>query len=217
MKKFLLVSLLTIALLVPSACKTVNVFQPSTSAQNKYILELPKDKVTLENDEVIFRFDSVDFYAKRDLQDTVKYMINHDMKRLTLKMFNGGGNIFIMLAMYEIIIEAKKHGIYIAAHGETVIGSAAVPLFLLADYRTLQSTGYVMMHPAQGINYAPEHIQKLEKQWIKFYVKIVSRNTRMFPKDIRAIIAHEDRDSATWINAKLALELGFIHEIKTIL
>ena len=149
------------------------------------------------------------------LSQNLQYMKSVNIINLELRMWNPGGNIFVMMYILDLLRDAKLGGVHLSTVGMEIVMSAAVPIFMLGDTRTLNGLGHIMMHPIQwgGYGSPPQHIFDMEKRWNVVYADIVSRNSKMLFDDVIDILSNEDKNSATWFNADKALDLELITSI----
>lgn len=121
-----------------------------------------------------------------------------------------------MFAIYDLIMEAKAKGLIVNTHGHGIVGSAAVPIFLAGDVRTLNKNGYIMLHPHSGtVNpFFKGNINETFKEWTELYAKILVDRTKMKHEDAIKYLTGNAKNQAEYINSKRALEFGLITEIR---
>jgi len=208
---FALIGFLAVALIMPAMAFPSDVKEtPST----EFSLEVASD--TWVSGEIMFMgFHEMTGGEIQRLRQNLQYMKSVNITNLELHMWNPGGNIFVMMYILDLLRDAKLGGIHLSTVGMEIIMSAAVPIFMLGEIRTLNGLGHIMMHPIQwgGYGSPPQHILDMEKRWNVVYADIVSKNSRMLFNDVIDILSNEDKTSGTWFNAGEAMDLELITSI----
>lgn len=205
---FALIGFLAVLLIMPAMSFPSDVKEaPST----EFLLEVATD--TWVNDETLFMgLHEMSGVEIQRLKQNLQYMKSVNIINLELRMWNPGGNLFVMMYILDLLRDAKLGGIHLSTVGMEIIMSAAVPIFMLGETRTLNGLGHIMMHPIQwgGYGSPPQHVVQMEKRWNIIYADIVSSHSKMRFQDVYDILSDEDKSSGTWFNAGEAFDLELI-------
>ena len=174
------------------------------------------DSMTLVNGVAHMTVDAIGPWSYASMRSDLLYMKTHAIKELHLTMLNPGGSIFHMFSMYDMLKEAIENGLVLHTHAHTLIASAAVPLFLLGETRTLQPNGYIMIHShtLKQSEYIPESVNKMAAAWTSVYIRILLERTTMSLEEILLYLGNDRNPSQDqfWMNYNEAKARGFLTE-----
>lgn len=158
---------------------------------------------------------SVSSYSYEEFYRDLLYLHANNIKELKITLCNPGGSIFHMWAMYDALKLARDHGLNVETHAAGLIASAAVPLYLLGQKRTIAPNAYVMIHPHSGklSEYNKPSLNKMYKAWTKAYAQILVDNTRITMEDAIKYLTGSPSNT-NWFNAKEAVLLEIAHYIR---
>jgi len=223
MKQFMLISLLSVCLLATS-CKTIDIIvNPTHKILLHDINRLSKNSILVKfkngSKMVVTKFNETYLEEASLLLQDSKYIMKNNIKFLEIRMTNTGGSIFIMTMIIDIIKDLKDHGVHITTVCESVVASAAVSIFELGDVRIMSPNGWIMMHPAQGINrnYINESTLKMLENIEDLYASIISLRSKLSKEEVLSFLRSPNSNDMYWFNAKECLELGLIDKIDLIL
>lgn len=154
------------------------------------------------------------------------------IKNLHLIVRSPGGGVIDLFTYIELLQDFKANGGKITSHITGWAASAAVPIYLMGDHRTIGRHSWMMLHPHsqwgkkvsdytmdEEDNTCPTQktlFEKFHNAINVFYCNIVDEETGMSCDDCLAIIADPDWDTnlgQRYYSAEEVLELGFAHEI----
>lgn len=134
------------------------------------------------------------------------------IKTLDLHLNSPGGSVFEGMAIYNRLKEYSKK-VKITAHVDALSASIASVIMLAANEIQMSDTGFVMIHKpwvmAAGNSDELEKtiglLDDIENQMITLYAK----KTKLSRIEIKDLLTKE-----TWMDAAMALDLGFIDKKK---
>ena len=174
------------------------------------------DSMTVVNGIAHVSFDTVDHYSYRDMRDDLLYMKAHGIREMQLTLFNGGGSVFHMFSVYDMLRSAIDQGLVLHTHGQNIVASAAVPIFLLGETRTMQEHGYIMLHShsSKQREVLPESFNKMTREWTEAYINILLDRTTMCREEINLYLGNDKNPKydQLWLNHDEAKEKGFLTE-----
>lgn len=158
----------------------------------------------------------IDYETYVQMFDVLSYAKKEGINIVRIHLLSPGGAVHVMWAMYDLLNEFKAKGLTIECHGYGVVGSAAVPVFVAGDVRTLNKNGYIMIHPHSGVNNPmyQGNVNETFSEWTKRYAQILVDRTNMTKEEAMGFLTGNFRVKAEWINAERALKYGIITEIR---
>ena len=158
----------------------------------------------------------IDYKTYTQMFDALNYAKKEGIKIVRIHLLSPGGAVHVMWAMYDLINEFKSKGLIIECHGYGVVGSAAVPVFLAGDVRTLNKNGYIMIHPHTGVvnPMFQGNVNSTFSEWTERYAQILVDRSNMTKKEALGFLTGNFRVKAEWINAERALKYGLITKIR---
>lgn len=166
---------------------------------------------------VYMELDYVDAYRLDDMEAAMYWMVVNGYDQMVLTMCNPGGSIFHMWAILDLLQQGKDAGLKLDTYATGLIASAAVPIFLMGENRTISKNSYVMIHPHSGYISPnnPETVNKMFKQWNERYAKIIADRTKMsYDEAMMHLTTGNQQTYAFFMDAVMAKLKGFVHEIK---
>ena len=153
-----------------------------------------------------------------DIRENLLYIQTMGIKDVHLTMCNNGGSVIEMWAIYDILYKATLfNSINLTTHAQGMIASAAVPIYLLGQKRTIGYNGFIMIHAHSGILVpynAPTENDMLE-QWTIHMIDIITNRTSMSRAKslLHLTTGLDQKQDALYINAETALDYGFATKI----
>ena len=155
---------------------------------------------------------TVDQHEYRSFTQSIQYMKANGMKVMHLHLFTPGGYVVAMMAILDILQDAKNSGIEIITYANGVCMSAGVPIFLMGDTRIIRPNAQLMVHPMGGLP-DEENVNAetwaVFKAWKQVYIDILVNITTLTGEEANAMLTGSSADDLTWFNAYKALELEF--------
>jgi len=144
-------------------------------------------------------------------------------KKIHLWVQSGGGNIFEMFPILAEMERFKRDGGTITAHVAGICASAAVPIYLMADVRTMDSNAWLMMHPnsLHGM-FSDKYdnptnqtlFRKLNDKINKEYAQLVADRTKMtYEQALTRLTTQTSASGQWWMSAEECLDRGFAHDL----
>ncbi len=170
-------------------------------------------------------------YPSATIMDQVFKELKHrGIMKVNLVINSGGGSLLDMFGVIDIMQRYQERGGLIHTHATAFIGSAAIPIYLIGDYRTMGKGCVVMFHPHSLWNktladYTYNQIDndtptnktlfgKMSVLWTERYIHIMVQNSHLTAEIASIFITTEDSDKGQfWFSAQEALEMGFVDEI----
>ena len=158
----------------------------------------------------------IDYKTYVEIFDALNYAKKEGIDIVRIHLLSPGGAVHVMFAVYDLLMEFKAKGLIIETHGYGVVGSAAVPIFLAGDIRTLNNHGYIMIHPHSGVKnpMLQGNVNKTFDEWTNRYAQILVDRTKITKEEALGFLNGNFRIKAEWINANRALKYGLITEIR---
>jgi len=224
MKKYIL---LVVLLLTLCACPKVAV-NVHTPTQTDYEFDYWQD-MRIDGDTAIF-YISYSIGAKK-FHLALEAMKDRGIKKLHIWVMSGGGSMLDMFDIIDQVDEFKKNGGTVTSHIAGFAGSAALPIYLMGDHRTIGTYSSIMLHPHSLWNKTlSDYIWGMDKDevtptdetlfhkmsliWTYNYAWIVSERTNLSFLEAWNLVSIEDSDKGQyWFTAMEALNMGFAHEI----
>lgn len=203
MKKYLVILMMAVALTF--GCATA----PMQLSKNVQVVQYSPISV-----QIIIN--KVDYDLFEQTFNALNYAVKEGIDTVNIYVISPGGGVVEMFAIYDMLMEFKAKGLKINTHGYGIVGSAAVPIFLVGDVRTLNTMGYFMLHPHSGeVNpFYKGNINETLQEWTELYAKILVDRTKMKYEDAIKYLTGNPEIQAEYINSKRALELGLITSIR---
>lgn len=179
---------------------------------------LPKDITYFQSAEAIhIDMPEVDYYSWQDILNLRFYMKAKNIKELHIHMMNPGGYILTMIDTIDQLELMKKDGIKIVTHGHSVIGSAAVPIFLMGDQRIMYKSCQLFLHNStldKSRPYMNDDSWEAFMEWEWKYTQIIVEKTKLTKAQVEEMCSGNPDYDMTWFNAKECLKLGFCTELR---
>jgi len=158
----------------------------------------------------------IDYKTYTQMFDALNYAKKEGIENVRIHLLSPGGSVHVMFAVYDLLMEFKAKGLSIETHGYGVVGSAAVPVFLAGDVRTLNDHGYIMIHPHSGIAHPmlQGNVNSTFSEWTERYAQILVDRTNMTKKEALGFLTGNYKVKAEWVNAERALKYGLITKIR---
>ena len=165
--------------------------------------------------QVHIEFHEVTLYEHQDLMNLKFYMKAKGLKELHLHMMNPGGYVLPMMAVLDMLEQIKADGIKLVTYAHGMVGSAAVPIYLLGDTRIFDKHAQLMLHAMSGTDgYINEDTKNMFMQWEARYQQIVADVTTLDLETITKMLSGNSRWDLTWLNSQEALKYGFATELR---
>ena len=179
------------------------------ATSNMYIVKTTNQLIT-----AWMTMDGVSDYSYDSMRENLLLIKTHDIKEVHLTMQNPGGAIIPMWSCYDMLKAAIDKGKFVLhTHAHNIIASAAVPLFLLGEVRTMQEHGYIMIHSHNvgQSEYRPESFNAMTASWTEAYIAILLERTTMGEEEIRKYLDNDgDASIQFWMNYDQAEARGFL-------
>lgn len=242
MKRLLITCLIMIGLL--AGCKTTQITVNTNAELTSEFGRRLSEHAIVEDGVLIVSLDSVYASSQKNFNNDLLYARKHGIKKLTIRMSNPGGGVFNMLYFIDLVHRAKECGIFVRTVAEGYVMSAAVPIFMLGDYRVISPRSYIMIHPLQGVGDVTKlnlDTQNMLTRVENIYADVVSSRSSLsrefvwemmhpltevrdydkgYEKDENGKLPMKtviDRNAMFWFTAEEALKLKMADEIKTCL
>lgn len=211
MKK-LFIALLTLALVLIPSCNFDNVISKSS-------YELPQVTnigVSVSGDTAYVVYTTV-AYAEDGwlIERAVK---DNGCTKLVLHLANGGGNVYSMFDVCNVLAKLRNEGIHITTISSGITASAAVPIFVQGDVRIILRDSVIMMHPGgwQGHeDLIPECMYCEIDRFEEGYALLISERTNLTYDEVMTILNTGDSETGqVFFTAKEAVEAGLATEIR---
>lgn len=152
------------------------------------------------------------------------------IKSIDLVMLSPGGSLIDMWAIVDMIQRVKAQGVQLRTHAMGMIASAAVPIYLLGDVRTMGKNAVMMLHPSslhgktlQDFTYGDVEegnptdrtlFRKMDKYWNIKYAKLVAARTELdFDTAMKYITTGDTNTGQWWFTAREAMLMGFAQKL----
>jgi ATP-dependent protease ClpP protease subunit len=166
--------------------------------------------------EVFIMLDFIDQFTFNAMRDASFFIKQAGLKKVRILMCNPGGSVFHMWAIYDLVTEWKKSGVEVNTSTTGLVASAAVPIFLLGENRTITENGWVMIHPHSGdeSSYNHQTVNAMFREWTEKYAKVLAGRTKILLADAMDMLTGDHQNDTWFFNASEALKLGIATEIK---
>jgi len=172
------------------------------------------DTFRIINGEAWITLDSVNAYSYEQFRENLIIVKARKINKMHLIMLNPGGSIYHMWSMYDMLKAAiDNDGLILYTHMHNFIASAAVPIFLLGEVRTMQPHGYIMIHShnVPQSDHQPETFNAMVAQWTESYIAILLERTTMSEEEIRKYLCNDGNPRIQfWMNYSMAEARGFL-------
>ena len=157
--------------------------------------------------------DEVNDYTYRQFRENLRLVKAHGIETMHLTMYNPGGKIYAMWGMFDMMKAAIADGLVLHTHAQGMIASAAVPLFLLGEVRTMGEHGYIMIHShnVKQSDYKTESYNAMTAAWTEAYIAILLERTTMSEEEARKYVDNAgDPSIQFWMNYDQSEARGFL-------
>lgn len=163
-------------------------------------------------------FDEVGSGTYDDMRENLLYIQTMGIKDVHLTMCNPGGHIVEMWAIYDMLYQATMSGsINLTTHAQGFIASAAVPIYLLGQVRTIGYNGHIMIHPHSGTlsEYNANTENDMLEQWTQRWIDVLEDRTNMSRSKLLLHMSAglSQKMDAFYMNAEIAKDYGFVTKI----
>lgn len=178
-------------------------------------VELPSCARQID-DLVFMDFDSVDPFTLDHFRDVMYYMGTNGLDTLILDFMNPGGSVFHMWAIYDLLERGIENGLKLRCWNSGFVASAAVPIFLLGEYRGMAPNARFMIHPHSGVtsDYNDPSVNKMFMEWTEKYAQILAEKTNFTLDEARVMLEGNYQTDTHFFNAQESLLKGLVEEIK---
>lgn len=237
MKRCILAIILTAFLIGGLGCKLPSLAPQEPTSTPKPVIErvmYSLTDVTFIGDRAVMHIWDINSIEFSQAMLEVEY---RGIKKLHLDVRSPGGSVVDMFQYLDLLRQFKEKGGEITSHCGGWMASAAVPIYLMGDHRTMDRNAWVMLHPHSlygkkitdygmyqydtSKDYMKSPTQKtlFEKFNIKIseaYARILVERTHMSLLEAIKIIMPVDWDTNTgqwYFSAYEALEMGFCDKL----
>jgi ATP-dependent protease ClpP protease subunit len=158
--------------------------------------------------------DGVSAYSYEPFRENLQLVKAHGIKKLNLTMLNPGGSIYHMWGIYDMLKAAVDSGLVLHTNAHGMIASAAVPIFLLGEVRTMQEHAYIMIHShnAKQSDYKAKSFNRMTANWTREYIAILLERTTMSRTEINLYLGNDRNPSKDqfWMGYTEAESRGFL-------
>ena len=225
MKKLFATLCLLALLLVPiGGCSRIDKFLTSSRME---VLEDTYNTFSIRGDTatiVVSTISCIPFYNK------LATMSSRGIKKLHLVVISDGGNVIDMLAIVDMLARFKDNGGSITSHVMGLAASAAVPIYLMGDYRTAGHNAQVMIHPyslwdkklsdytyKESDDDTPTAITMFKDATARhneFYASLIARRTNVSHTEAMKYLTTGNTTTGMWyFSAAQMLSMGFAHKL----
>ena len=233
MKKLLVTLCLFALLLVPiGGCNKLDKF--FTPSQE--VLEITPAREMLEDAYNTFSIQGatativVTTISCVPLYNQLAMLESRGIQKLHLVVISAGGSIIDMLAMVDMLERFKDKGGSITSHVMGLAASAAVPIYLMGDYRTAGHNAQLMIHPCtswgkklsdytyseadDALPTAKTFFQSAVARYNNFFAALVARKTSVSFSEAMEYLTTGDANTGMWyFSASQMLSMGFAHKL----
>ena len=220
-----LLSLAMAALLVGGAfgCISVNMKQPPiTAIETVYANEL-----VFEGTQATI---NVSYISGGKFKEQMRLIRDAGYMHIHLDVYSGGGGIFDMNIVLTELQRFKEDGGTVTSHASGLIGSAAVPIYLMGDYRTMDRNAFTMIHPhslhGKSLDdFVWEEIEEgnptdrtlfinASHYITHYYAKLVADKTNVtYDEALEYLTTGDSSTGQWWFTAIEAYDMGFADEL----
>ena len=207
MKKILLI-LLMVTILGQSGYILHNEMAKPAIIEVSSTLQIVKDAAVIN-----WGFRLMEFKHAPQFRKDLTYIQVMGIKKLQINMCNPGGIMHVGSALYDMLKAAKDRGLAINVHAEGFVASAAIPIFLLGDVRTMGDSAWLMLHPHNGkvSEYKSATENSMLEFWTEWWAAILADRTNLTKEEALEIVANDiSKQSTFFMDKAAALKMGFI-------
>ena len=240
-KKLLVLALAALLLGGASGCITVNVkpiakqeaitemhaIHKAYRAETYNPMEIVVPTAIFETNRAIIPIQWIDGMGFREV---MRQVYEKGIKNVHLDISSGGGGLFEMFTICDELDRFKRNGGWVTSHISGIAGSAAVPIFLMGDERTMDKSAWMMMHPHSlwdkkpydfGMWTSEDSDPTTKTLFVQFalqatswYAWTVAENTNItFEQAWYYITTLDANRGMFWFNSEEALMMGFPHKL----
>lgn len=214
-----------------SGCLTVNVGRSGVTASEKVISTQDIPNIFIEGDKATINV--TDIYSL-NFNEGMRQLNKLGIKKIHLNVTSGGGSVIGMNMILDELTRFVENGGQITSHASGIIASAAVPIYLMGEKRTMSRSTWVMLHPhsvwntdgsASSYFYykaAPEDGTPTKETFygkFSFYlthdyaVFLAARTNLSYEEAFKYVSTEDSDDGQYWFSAIEALDMGFVDEL----
>jgi len=184
------------------------------------VTKLPPIKAGyFEESTPVMELCEINYWKDIELRENLANLYSRGYRHVQLNMRNPGGEVFALWSTLETITEYQAKGMTFTAKCYGVVASAAVPVYVICDYREFSDLAWLMIHPHSGNNVnpmrpsgKPESVLKMYDTWTWRYAVIVAQHTTLSVMDVYNMMKGES-DNVHWFDARWVLEHGFADKL----
>lgn len=177
-------------------------------------VEILTETLTLYNGIAHATLNHVNQYTYQAMWKNLMILKARNIKELHLTQLNPGGSIFEMWGIYDSLKEMTDNdGLVLHTYVEGMIASAAVPIFLLGQHRSMDEHAFCMIHSHNvgQSEYQPESFNRMVAKWTEEYINILLARTNMDLEEIKKYMSNDgDPDIQLWMSKEDAQKRGFL-------
>jgi len=152
-------------------------------------------------------------YTVKDAVDTLHDWATVSLDPITIRLCSPGGSVFDGLALFDVIRDIRKIGVYITTYAVGYAASMASILLQAGDHRRISRNTWFMVHEpssialgkASALHDEAALLQKLHRQLIG----IAAERSTLTEKQVLARCNRKD----WWMPASDAVKFGFADEL----
>lgn len=232
MKKLLLSLALSGLLIFGAGCVKINIkSKPSPSSlhpayKSEIVEEMEVPDIIFDENRAII---PVQWINGLGFVEAMRRVNEKGIKNLHLIVSSGGGGLFDMFIICDELDRFKEAGGKVSSHLSGIAGSAAVPIYLAGDVRTMDKSAWLMMHPHSLWGKEPWELGVYTDgntptdrtffgvfnfEATDWYAWYVSKRTNLNYGEVWRYITDGDSNTGMyWFNSYSALTLGFAHSL----
>jgi ATP-dependent protease ClpP protease subunit len=213
-----------ISLLLSFSASCIQVAQHREWAQMQKV-----EGVVIKHDEGLAAI-NVEYIDLNQFNERIAVAQKHKIKNIKLVVYSGGGSLLDMFAIIDRIRILKSKGYHFTSHINGLAASAAVPIFLQGEYRTMGQYANIMIHPhslwgksikdytwKETAETDPTELtlfKKMSEVWTTQYVNLMVDGSNLsFEEAWKYATTINSERGQYWFTAEESLQMGFIHEI----
>jgi len=230
MKRFL-TSIFLVTLLVFFGCGDLTKRVNSTIDPAPYttVVEISSSNCTIQGDTATIL---VSYINRFDFYRTMSALESKSIKKIHLVVSSGGGSLHDMSSILDMLNRFKLNGGSVTSHAMGVIGSAAIPIYLQGDYRTMGYHVEGMLHPhslwgkklsmytykeeddLDSVPTAKTLFKDSVMRWTRRYAQMLVDKTNLTFDEAWKYLTTGDETTGMWyFSAKQMLVMGFAHKL----
>jgi ATP-dependent protease ClpP protease subunit len=173
---------------------------------------------------------NISYLSGMKFKEVMRQVKNRGITHIHLDIYSGGGGLFDMNIYLAEIFRFKREGGTVTSHAAGLIGSAAVPIYLSGDYRTMDHNAWVMLHPhslhgkalkdfiwteVEEDNPTDETLFRKAGGYLTHdYAKYVSDRTNLtYEEALKYVTTTNSEQGQYWFSAYESFEMGFANEL----